>query len=111
MILALHVIILAYIDYKRINMISNDIVNARARKNNLARAPQKRPKIAHFELFFERSNGFFSFFSLSVSHTGARAKKIGQKVHGNIRCFRRVKIGLIEKILESFEVLVENGKL
>ena len=59
--LALHVIILSYIDYKQINMMSNDIVNSRAQKNHLARAPQNRLKIAHFELFLESSNENFKF--------------------------------------------------
>ena len=78
MILALHVIILAYIDYKRINMMSNDIVNARARKNNLARAPQKRLKTDHFELFLKSKNGNFRFL-VCLFPTRARAPKISAK--------------------------------
>ena len=59
-------------------MISNDIVNARAAKNHIARAPQKRLKIAHFELLFENSNGIFRFL-LCLFPTRPRAPKISAK--------------------------------
>ena len=110
MILALHVIILAYIDYKRINMMSNDIVKPRAHKNNHWRALQVLSKISIFEPFFSLSKWIFWFLSLSVSHIRAQGSALHQKVFENIPCFRRVKIGQIDNILEPFEIWFLNGK-
>ena len=92
-------------------MMSNDIVKPRARKNNHWRALQIPSKISIFEPFFSLSKRIFWFFSLSVSNMRAQVGALHQKVFENIPCFRRVKIGQIEQILESFEELVENGKL
>ena len=88
----------------------NDIGKPRARKNNHWRALQFQPKISLFEPFFSVSKRNFWFFSLSVSKMRAQVGALHQKVYENIPCFRRVKIGRIEKILGSFENCAQNGK-